>query len=270
MILTHRLEPLPSLPPAKADEHLRLLTLNLAHGRRHLRHQALARGATLASNLRSIAQTVRGVAPDIVALQEADGPSAWSGNFDHVQTLASLSELPEHYRGTHNALGRGRLALNYGTALLSQLPLGRPTSRRFGANWRDTKGFVVATVSLPGWGGVELDVASVHLDFLTPSVRREQIESLVETLAGRGRPLVVMGDLNCCWRFEPRSMQLLTERLGLTAHAPDEHAPTFPAHRPIRRLDWVLISRELAFAGHHTLPARLSDHLGVVADLRLR
>ena len=28
------------------------------------------------------------LAPDVVALQEADGPSGWSGNFDHVATLA--------------------------------------------------------------------------------------------------------------------------------------------------------------------------------------
>jgi endonuclease/exonuclease/phosphatase family metal-dependent hydrolase len=36
------------------------------------------------------------------------------------------------------------------------------------------------------------------------------------------------------------------------------------------RLDWILISEELDFAAYETLPDRLSDHLAVVADLRVR
>jgi len=34
------------------------------------------------------------------------------------------------------------------------------------------------------------------------------------------------------------------------------------------RLDWILVSEELDFVRYVTLPDRLSDHLGVVAEVR--
>jgi hypothetical protein len=36
------------------------------------------------------------------------------------------------------------------------------------------------------------------------------------------------------------------------------------------RLDWILVSDELEFGGYRTLPDQLSDHLGVVAEIRPR
>lgn len=269
----HRLTPVAldagAALPSPEPSQLRLLTLNVAHGRRRATHQALIPRARLQRNLHHISTAVRAIGPDVVALQEADGPSAWSGNFDHVATLADLVELQDFFRGEHNPLGVGRFNLASGTALLSRHPLRDPSSHRFGLSWRDTKGFVVATIAVPQWSDQEIDVVSVHLDFLAPHVRRAQIRHLAEVLNHRTRPLVVLGDLNCCWSREPYSMELLTRKLGLHAFQPDSHSPTYPAFRPRRRLDWILISPELEFHGYGTLPARISDHLLVMADLAL-
>ena len=60
-----------------------------------------------------------------------------------------------------------------------------------------------------------------------------------------------------------------TEALGLKAFQPEAHSPTYPAFRPLRRLDWILISDELDFGGYGTLPVSVSDHLVVTADLVL-
>ena len=68
---------------------LRLLTLNVAHGRKLATHQALLSPMTVRRNLEEIASLLRESRADVVALQEADGPSAWSGNFDHVETLTA-------------------------------------------------------------------------------------------------------------------------------------------------------------------------------------
>jgi endonuclease/exonuclease/phosphatase family metal-dependent hydrolase len=225
---------------------------------------------TTQRNLMAIADLLRRLQPDVTALQEADGPSAWSGNFDHVAALARMSGLPDHFRGDHNPLAIGRFRLASGTALLSRQPLLDPTSHRFALSWRDTKGFVIATVPVPAWGGLAIDLVSVHLDFLTPSARRRQIGQMVERLSGRDRPLVILGDLNCCWQYERESLEMLTESLGLEAWRPEVSQPTYPSVRPQRRLDWILVSHHLAFADHHTVAAPLSDHLGVVADVRLR
>ncbi len=256
--------------PAPEPETLRVLTLNVAHGRRHLPHQALLRRSTLAANLETIGSTLGHCSPDIVALQEADGPSSWSGQLDHVATLAEHAGLSDHFRGDHNPFRLGPLELASGTALLARMPLLDPASEPFKATWRDTKGFVVARVAVPAFGGEEIDVVSVHLDFLARRVRSRQIRRMLDVLADRQRPRVILGDLNCCYELEPRSLRLLTAALGVRAHAPERTVPTYPAHRPHRRLDWILVSRELEFAHYRNLPARLSDHLGVVADLRLR
>lgn len=266
---TGPLEPLMG-PPAEAPAAgtVRLLTWNVAHGRAEAFHQALLPRDEVERNLARIAEVLRHERPDLVALQEADGPSGWSGRFDHVSTLSRESGLSSFFRGDHNPFGLSGYDLSSGTALLSRLPMEEPLSRPFAANWRDTKGFVVATVEIPGTGRT-MDVVSVHLDFLNPGGRREQILALAAALEGRDRPRVVLGDLNCEAESATAAFRLLEERLGVVPYRPSLEQPTFPAASPARRLDWILASPELEFVSYRPIEADLSDHLGVVAELRL-
>lgn len=259
-------------PPDKPTDALRLLTLNLAHGRSRSAHQALLRRATVEANLARVAKVLAATAPDLVALQEADGPSVWSGNFDHIDALIQGTDLAEGFRGEHNEFRLGPYELRSGTALLAREPFAGTHSQRFGLNWRDTKGFVAATVAVPAWNGMEIDAASVHLDFLRPRIRTRQVEHLADTLGDRpsDRPLVVSGDMNCCWELERGPLEYLAERLDLELYRPEDACPTFPSSNPMRRLDWILISRHLEFVHHETLAVPLSDHLGVLADVRPR
>jgi endonuclease/exonuclease/phosphatase family metal-dependent hydrolase len=267
---TRRRRPGPRLAPPPSDvPGLRLLTLNIAHARREAQHQALLAPPALKHNLAAIAAVLAREAPDVVALQEADGPSAWSGDFDHVATLAGLAALPHAFRGEHNPFSFGRFDLSSGTALLSRHPLAGARSRAFLESWRDTKGFVAATVEPPSLCGTGVDVVSIHLDFLAERIRRRQVEQLVEIFRQRERPLVVMGDFNCEWSERRRSLDRLRRALKLRPPAAPAHA-TFPSWRPLVRLDWILVSEELDFTSYETLPDRLSDHLGVVAGVRLR
>jgi endonuclease/exonuclease/phosphatase family metal-dependent hydrolase len=256
----------PQVSPSGA---LRLMTLNVAHARRQGRHQVLQSESALRGNLAAIAAVIRRESPDVIALQEADGPSAWSGGFDHVATLAELAGYPHAFRGEHNPFSLGRFDLSSGTALLARVPLGAPRSLAFGESWRDTKGFVAATLSGETIAAPPIDVVSIHLDFLAERVRRRQVERLVDHFRGHDRPLVLMGDFNCEWSERRRCLELLRRELKLRPVDGAGHA-TFPSWRPLIRLDWILVSDDLAFAGYETLPDQLSDHLGVVAEVRLR
>lgn len=255
----------------RPENALRLLTLNIAHGRRRVPHQALVPPQRVRRNLGEVASLIAGVDAELVALQEADGPSAWSGRFDHVATLAQATNFDAHFRGDHNPFRLGRHNLASGTALVTRWPLADTRSHHFGSSWRCTKGYVVGTMAVPRWPNVSIDIVSVHLDFLMPEMRRRQIETLVEALADRDtvRPLIVLGDLNCCWQQEPESIQLLADRLGLRAYEPGHTSPTYPAYLPRRRLDWILISEHLRWCGYRRLPVKVSDHLGVLADVAL-
>jgi endonuclease/exonuclease/phosphatase family metal-dependent hydrolase len=241
---------------------LRVLSLNVAHGRADGRHQLLQSSRHRDRTLSRIAAVFERERPDVVGLQEADGPSFWSGGFCHVEALARRSGFAFAAHGAHVE----RRGLSYGTGLLSRLELEDALACTFDPSLpTPPKGFTVATTRVDD---TMIDVVSVHLDFLRASVRKRQVARMVEVLAPRRRPLVVMGDFNAGWRDETSAVQHLASSLQLVAHAPHDPMHTFPAYGS--RLDWILVSRELAFDRHEVLPDVVSDHLPVVADVRLR
>ncbi len=251
------------------DPTLRLMTLNIMHGRQRAQLKRRVDRAVVRRNLERIAGVLAREGPDVVALQEADGPSAWSGRFDHVATLAELAGFPHAFRGEHNPVPLRLLDLSYGTALLSRLPLRAARSHAFQQSWRDSKGFVAAHVVGELFGGDPVEVVSIHLDFLAERVRRRQVDQLIDRFRAHQGHLVLMGDFNCAWSERRRCL----DRLRLELRLRPSHggaSPTFPAWRPLVRLDWILISEGLEFAAYETLGDQVSDHLGVVAEVRRR
>lgn len=251
----------PRLPADSRRETLRVMTLNVAHGRRDGFHQALQQRDRIEKNLSAIAGELERVEPDLVALQEADGPSIWSGRFDHVRYLCGASPLPYSARAEHVRAWR----LSYGTALVSATPLKDASASRF-RRCLLPKGFLAATLDFPSLPGGEVDVVSLHLDSFLPVARRAQAADLVRAFSPRRRPLVIMGDFNCGWRSPRSGLRVLASALGLKAYRPgSDRLSTYP--RMGRRLDWILVSPELEFRSHRVLTDPLSDHRAVVADL---
>ncbi len=254
-------EPTPAVVAPSTPVELTVMTLNAAHGRAEGSHQALLSKERIVENLDLIAAAIRDQSPDVVALQEADGPSIWSGRFDHVAHLAEAGGYEHVYRGEHVS----GLKLSYGTAALSRYAIENRASITFPPNPPTfPKGFVVGEVNLPGVGPVT--VASVHFDFARKSARKEQAKRLVEELAKRPRPLILMGDFNCDWGDET-TLPSLAEQLGLRAFEPDDTTTTFPALG--KRLDWILVSDEIEFVDYQVGEGGLSDHCAVVARLRI-
>jgi len=222
------------------------------------------RRRTLHANLAQVAALIRREHPEVVAIQEADGPSLWSGRFHHVEFLAGLTEAPYFVHGEHVKV----LRLRYGTALLSRSSLETPVSHTFHPAWPIlSKGMVLATIAWPGLPQRQLDVVSVHLAVSRKGVRKRQSDELVRRLEGRNRPLVLMGDFNCGYGGREQTLAVLMERLHLHAYAPSaKDLCTFPLFN--RRLDWILISPELEFVDYRTLSDVVSDHRPVVATLQ--
>jgi endonuclease/exonuclease/phosphatase family metal-dependent hydrolase len=245
---------------------LKVMTLNVAHGRRNGVHQVFQRASTHKANLDAISRVIRRERPEVVALQEADGPSYWSGNFNHVDYLARNGEYP-HYLQFEQARGMG---LSYGTALISELPLGDPLGRAFETSTiAAPKGFLVSMIEWPGHPGFKVDVVSVHFDPVSASIREKQMEEFVNAISGRNRPIILMGDFNCEWTDSTGTLRALAERLVLATFRPD--AADIMTFRPLRqRRDWIFVSSEFEFVSHSVLPDLISDHQGVVAEISLR
>lgn len=240
---------------------LKVMTLNLAHGRKEGFHQAFQSQQTIQSHLNEVVQVLKREQAQIVAFQEADGPSLWSGNFDHLQYLAEQANYHYFGRGEHV---KG-LGLSYGTALLSLQPLKQLYSLTFFPSLPlPAKGFVVG--SLQGESG-PIDVVSVHLDFARPFVRRRQMETMSHFLKFRERSLIIMGDFNCEWP----ELQSLIGKLDVHPYQSEAtHLNTFPTSRRSNRIDWILISADLEFLTYQVLGDILSDHFGVIASLRVK
>ena len=244
---------------------LKVLTLNVGHARADGPNQLLQSDDQAVEHLLRIADVLRREAPHVAALQEIDRNSFWNGRFDHTAFLADHAQYPHYFTGSHADGDQ----LDYGTALIAKYSLKDPSSVSFSRGFaRPRKGFVLSTIDWPGRDDVEVDLVSVHLDFLSARKRRGEVATLVETLKDSENPKVVMGDLNSEYGGNRKVIPMLERELGLSTWQPQAKAVTFPRLR--RRVDWVLVSPGLEIVSHEVLSDPISDHRAIVAELKLR
>jgi endonuclease/exonuclease/phosphatase family metal-dependent hydrolase len=251
--------------PAVTTPSLKVLTLNIAHGRGAALNQIFLNRKAFDANLEAISDTIRQTSADIVALQEVDNSSLWSGRFDHAEHIA----LQAGYRWRAHAGHASSWLFNFGTAVLSRLPIVATHAGKFPPSPPTLrKGFVIGQVAWPHADNpahtTPVDIVSVHLDFLSKQTRATQIDQLVETLSRRQNPMIVLGDFNSEWQTEASPVQELTRRLELSTFQPE--APHLATHNNTR-IDWIFLSPELQFKSYSVLPEIISDHQAVVAEV---
>ena len=249
---------------------IRVVSLNIAHGRGSARHQALVRKKDIEGNLDAIARFLAEVKADVAALQEVDVDCTWSGRFSHLDHLARKSGLTHTLAGIHTRVRRRPLGpLRYGTALLSRHPIVGRFNHGFNRRITGRKGFCAATIQV---GAFDLDVVSLHLDFARSGARSRQIRSMISILEvlGRERPMVLAGDFNACAMAEYPLFRTLHAWRGLKK-MPFLFADTatYPSSRPRHAIDHIWATPELRFRSFRVHPVRLSDHLPSEAVLEV-
>jgi endonuclease/exonuclease/phosphatase family metal-dependent hydrolase len=255
-----------TLPQIVVSDTLDVLTLNVAHGRNTSLNQLFVSASQHRENLKAVASTLLKSGAQVIALQEADAPSLWSGGFDHVAYLTELTDYRSFVHGYH----ADSWLYTYGAALLSGFALSETRSYRFRPSWpTTTKGFVRGTLLWSSDQGTTapqpITLVSVHLDFSRESVRRAQIAELVDELQQVHTPLIVLGDFNADWFAESSPVRDLARELNLRAYNPESTG--IGSYKVTERLDWILISDRLKFVDHVVLPNVVSDHLAVLAKI---
>ena len=168
---------------------LRIVTFNIAHGRGLSPLPGLHGRRRFERNLRKIARLFDELEPDIVALQEIDENSRWSGSFDHLDYLNAFADFPYAVFGVNNRRGGG-YQLNYGNAILSRHPIRAWENITFGRRTVGEKGFLFAEIDC---GGRLLPVVNLHLHYRSRVHRFRQIEMLMEYLNAKHEPAIPTG-----------------------------------------------------------------------------
>lgn len=253
---------------------IRLVTLNIAHGRGLNPIQGTTSVEKLRRNLGRIAALLRRINPDVVALQEIDQHSAWAGNFDHLDYLVEHTGMPFSVFGVHNRR-RGRLNLAYGNAVLSRHPILRSETVAFGDRGLGEKGFVFVELDV---AGKRIPLVNLHLHYRSRAQRFVQMDQLLTFLTEKREthrhdwPMlpIVCGDFNT-----PASPTDVTNALwshlqelgDYTLHP--RRGRTFPSLLPVRLLDFVFLPPRARTPRSRILRSALSDHRPVLVDFQL-
>lgn len=254
---------------------LRILTLNIAHGRGLSTYQGFHKAKGIERNLNKIAHLLKRAAPDIATLQEVDEDSHWNKRIHLLEYLQQVAGFAHSQMGI-NTRREGRLPLSYGNGVLSQLPIEHSDNQAFGSATLGEKGFLYTEHTLPNG---HLPVVNLHLDYKSRLRRIEQVERLIEYLDERHKEKgmeayfspIICGDFNSRDRKPSDAVRhlfrYLTDQCGYRLFP--EGGRTFPAFMPIRGLDFIFVPRQYRVRRSLVLRAYVSDHCPVLVDLEI-
>ena len=254
---------------------LRLLTLNIAHGRGLSTYQGFHGARGIERNLLRVGRLLKREAADVVALQEVDEDSHWNQRIHLLDFLKAEACYPHSHLGVHNRRG-GRLPLAYGNGLLSRFPIEHADHQAFGSAEIGEKGFLYIELTLPDG---HLPIVNLHLDYKSRRRRIEQIERLIVFLEERHAQKGNEGYLSpvVCGDFNSRSGKPNDAVAHLFKYLEDQCAyqiypkngRTFPSLLPIHGLDFILVPPSYRVMRCEILRCYVSDHRPVVVDLEI-
>lgn len=221
--------------------HLRVATFNIKHG---------SDGGGRV-DLRRLGAACAGLSADVLAVQEVDRFARRTGFRDEMRIIARATGL----QAVFGEAARKRWR-SYGNGLLARGPirdvevikLPRPSAG-------EQRVAIVARVAV---NGVDLAVGATHLSFRRGE-GAPQLAVLVDALAERDEPRLLLGDLNL-------GPEVVEPALAAAGYVVAPTGATFPAEAPRTRIDFVAVSGLEVVAASTPAPG-MSDHLPVVAEV---
>ncbi len=214
----------------------------------NIRHGETRAGAV---DLRQLVTACRRLDVDLLALQEVD---RWMRRTRCADLAGRVARGTGMARAFAPALRLGWFG-RYGNAVLVRGAIGDVEAVAL-PSATEARGAVVASVWV---GGRPLSVAATHLS-VNLEERDDQLDAVLDVLAGRPLPRLLLGDLN----GPAEDVGERCARAGLRLAAA---GPTFPAKSPTKQIDHIgyagleLVSAEVVDTG-------MSDHCAIVAEFR--
>ncbi|MGY2290078.1 endonuclease/exonuclease/phosphatase family protein [Pseudomonas sp. SDO528_S397] len=250
------------ITPDVAVTRFRVLTVNTHKGFTALNRRFI---------LPELREAVRGVAADVVFLQEIHGtherhPKRYS-NWPSMPQYEFLADSiwPQYAYGRNAVYPDG----DHGNALLSKFPIVRHDNLDISQSGHESRGLLHSVLSLPG-SAREVHAICVHLG-LREVHRQQQLRLIAQRVAQipADAPVIVAGDFND-WRLQADLSDCGLREVFTQAEG--KPARTFPARLPLLRLDRIYV-RNLTAHVPRVLSSHpwshLSDHAPLLVELRL-
>lgn len=247
--------------PGKAQEStdenrniLRILTYNILHGATTKRN----------NDLNVVADVIRNLDPDIVALQEMDYKTNRAGNRDVTTEIAQRTKMTSMFAKAVD-YDDGE----YGQAILSKytfLRAGKADLPHHPNN--EPRIATEALIILPA--GDTIRFAGTHLDHQENNVERiERVKELNKRFLNEEYPTILAGDLNDVPGSEP--IEILEEHWG-SSYDTNSPQSTFPSHAPEKKIDYIMFypkNRWKVLERKVICDDLASDHCAVLVVLEL-
>jgi endonuclease/exonuclease/phosphatase family metal-dependent hydrolase len=233
---------------------LRVLSYNIHHGE----------GVDRKVDLPRIAEVIKSVKPDLVALQEVDSGVRRTEGIDEPQELAKLTGMKVVFGNNIRYQGG-----DYGNAVLSKLPIKRHKNHPLPSFYEgEQRGVLEVKVETNVLGQTVLFFAT-HLDYRPADGERLASVKFINDLvtSRKARPALLAGDLNAT----PDSTALRGFK-KLWTSVNEEDLPTFPVEKPTRQIDFILFHPAERWKAVETRvldEAVASDHRAIFAVLEL-
>jgi endonuclease/exonuclease/phosphatase family metal-dependent hydrolase len=210
-----------SQQPADSKQIIRVLSYNIYHGET-LNHDF---------DLERIADVIKSVSPDIVALQEVDFRTQRAKDMDLATRLGYLTGMQPLFGRAMEYDGG-----EYGEGILSRFSFQETKNNPLPHSTRhEPRAALEVLVELPS--GDEIIFVGTHLDHTRDQTDRiAQARRINKLFKKTKKPTLLAGDLNATPESDP--MKILF-KFWTDASARDPQ-PTFPSSNPRRRIDYVL------------------------------
>lgn len=227
---------------------MKLLTFNVQHFRNYITREI---------DIDLFARTIKEINPDIICLNEVFGEGSNDIYGDQVKEIASKLDL-NYFFGKAISIPKG----NYGNAILSKypienqeiIPIPDPLTKNEDTYY-ETRILIKAKIN-------NIYVFITHMG-LAKDERINATKVLEKNINNLTEPFVIMGDFN----MTPND-SLLKPIYKYTIDVLKENdGNTFSSVNPERRIDYILVSKNIKKYNGKIIEKVVSDHFPIVSNL---
>ncbi|HXG54091.1 MAG TPA: endonuclease/exonuclease/phosphatase family protein [Vicinamibacterales bacterium] len=244
------------------DQPLRVLVFNIHAGK----------NAAGASNLDDVAALIRSTGADLALVQEVDRGTRRSGGIDQLQVMSAGSGFPFAFgRSLDYDGGQYGIAAFARQGFIAQfteaLPV-KPLQTRAGGSHEPRAALVIVVGTRRG----NLTALNTHLDASgVEGYRLQEAAKVIDLIAGARKsrmPAIAGGDFNAEPGSEVHKRILASGLRDAWMECGQGDGFTFPAHKPVKRIDYLFLTDPLHCTDARVIETTISDHRPLLVTLR--